>query len=133
MYKRQIYGINELIERFPDVPIYTNEAGAEMLVSAKLNPSKYHEQPFELNYPQNIVKVSGGDTIGNIQVAATPGHNPSCLTYVIDDAIFTGDAYIPGIAVVTNLPKGNKAQAQQSLQRIMQLATNHTIYPGHQT
>ena len=126
-----IYGLNELIERFPDAPIYTNEAGAEMLVSAKLNLSKYHEQPFELNYPQNIVKVADGDTIGNIQVVATPGHNPSCLTYIIDDAIFTGDAYIPGIAVVTNLPKGNKALAQQSMQHILSLSDGKKIYPGH--
>jgi glyoxylase-like metal-dependent hydrolase (beta-lactamase superfamily II) len=50
---------------------------------------------------------------------------------VTDDAIFTGDAYIPGIAVVTSLPKGNKEQAQQSVQKILDLASGRTIYPDH--
>jgi glyoxylase-like metal-dependent hydrolase (beta-lactamase superfamily II) len=50
---------------------------------------------------------------------------------VIDDAIFTGDAYIPGISVVTNLPKANKELAQQSLHKILALAVGKTIYPGH--
>jgi glyoxylase-like metal-dependent hydrolase (beta-lactamase superfamily II) len=50
---------------------------------------------------------------------------------VTDESVFTGDAYIPGIAVVTNLPKGNKEQAKQSVQKILDLASYKTIYPGH--
>jgi hypothetical protein len=50
---------------------------------------------------------------------------------VTDEAVFTGDAYIPGIAVVTNRPKGDKEQAQQSVQKILDLASGRTIYPDH--
>jgi glyoxylase-like metal-dependent hydrolase (beta-lactamase superfamily II) len=126
-----IYGLNELIASFPTVKVYTNEFGAQMLVSAKLNMSKYHEMPFELQHPENVVILDGKTEVGPFKVYATPGHNPSCLTFVTDEAVFTGDAYIPGIAVVTNLPKGNKEQAQQSVRMISDLAKGRTIYPGH--
>jgi glyoxylase-like metal-dependent hydrolase (beta-lactamase superfamily II) len=126
-----IYGLNDIVASFPTVPIYTNEFGAQMLVSAKLNMSKYHETPFEFQYPENIVVIDDETEIGPFKVYETPGHNPSCLTFVTDEAVFTGDAYIPGIAVVTNLPKGDKEQAQQSVQKILDLASGKTIYPGH--
>jgi glyoxylase-like metal-dependent hydrolase (beta-lactamase superfamily II) len=102
-----------------------------MLVSAKLNMSKYHETPFEFQYPENIVVIGDETEIGSFKVYETPGHSPSCLTFVTDESVFTGDAYIPGIAVVTNLPKGNKEQAKQSVQKILDLASYKTIYPGH--
>ena len=66
-----------------------------------------------------------------LNVLATPGHCPSCLTYYTDNYIFTGDSYIPGIKVVTNLPKGNKSQAQESVKKIKGLMENRTICPGH--
>jgi glyoxylase-like metal-dependent hydrolase (beta-lactamase superfamily II) len=128
-----IYGLNDIVASFPTVPVYTNEFGAKMLVSAKLNMSKYHETPFEFQYPENIVIVAENTEIDPFRVCETPGHSPSCLTFVTDNAIFTGDAYIPGIAVVTNLPKGNKEQAKQSVQKILDLASGRTIYPGHTT
>ncbi len=61
----------------------------------------------------------------------TPGHNPGCLTMVLGDIIFTGDAYIPGVGANTRLPRANKEQAEQSLQRILKLAEGKTIFSGH--
>lgn len=131
-----IYGLNYLLKLFPDTLVYTNEVGKDALLDAKKNLSYYHETPFVFEYPDNIMIVNDGDEIElsdglKAKVMETPGHHPSCLTYVVGDAIFTGDSYIPGIKVVTNLPKGNKKQAQESLDKIMQLAENHTVYPGH--
>ena len=78
--------------------------------------SFYHETPFLFEYTDRIRIVADGDEIVlsdelKAKVIATPGHHPSCLTYIIDNAIFTGDSYIPDVKVVTNLPKGNKKQA----------------------
>lgn len=132
-----IYGLNELLSHFPNTIVYTNECGKETLLDARKNMSLYHETPFVFEYPENIKIVNDGDEIKltegfKIKVIATPGHHPSCLTYVVGDAIFTGDSYIPGTKVVTNLPKGNKKQAQESLDKIMQLLTKgFTVYPGH--
>lgn len=131
-----IYGLNKLIERNPDAVVYTNEAGLIMLGDAKKNMSLYHETPFVFDYPERIFTVTDGDEIDldddlAAKVVFTPGHNPSCITWIIGDAIFTGDALIPGVKTVTNLPHGNKAQALASEALIKSLALNKSIYPGH--
>jgi hypothetical protein len=50
---------------------------------------------------------------------------------VLGDKIFTGDAYIPRVGANTQLPHANKGQAQQSLERIMNLVEGKAIYSGH--
>lgn len=131
-----IYGLNELLRHSPDVLVYTNECGKEGLLDARKNMSFYHETPFVFEFPENIRIVNDGEEIElseglDAQIVSTPGHHPSCLTYVVGNAIFTGDSYIPGTKVVTNLPKGNKRQAQESLDKILHLSRTHTVYPGH--
>ena len=61
----------------------------------------------------------------------TPGHNPGCMVMCIGDMLFTGDAYIPGIGANTQVPRSNKEQAKQSLERIMELAKGKKVFPGH--
>jgi glyoxylase-like metal-dependent hydrolase (beta-lactamase superfamily II) len=68
-----IYGLNDIVASFPTVPVYTNEFDAQMLVCAKLNMSKYHETPFEFQYPENIVVLGSDLGIGSFQVYETPG------------------------------------------------------------
>ena len=131
-----IYGLNELLKHFPNAIVCTNESGKEALLDARKNMSLYHETPFVFKCPEKIRIVNDGDVIKlsnglNAKVMATPGHHTSCLTYIIGDAIFTGDSYIPGVKVVTNLPKGNKLLAEQSVELIKTLAIGKTIYPGH--
>lgn len=131
-----IYGLNELMNISPDAKVYTNEFGKEMLLDAKKNLSFYHETPFVFERPENIVIINDGEEIDignglNAKAVYTLGHNPSCITWIIGDAIFTGDSYIPGIKTVTNLPRGNKAQAIESENLIKQLAIGKIIYPGH--
>lgn len=131
-----IYGLNDLQKRFPNALIYTNNSGRELLTDDKKNLSYFHETPYVFEHPKCIRFVDEGDGIAldesvTAQVFATPGHNDSCLTLVIDKAVFTGDAYIPGIKVVTTLPGGKKAIAKQSVERILEFSQGKTIYPGH--
>lgn len=130
-----IYGLPELIKRFPECKIYTNKIGRETLADTRLNMSLYHETPLKVEGPQ-IHICEEGDKLQlfedvSAKVYETPGHHPSCLTFKIDNFMFTGDAYIPGVKVVTNLPKGDKKQAQESLERILKLAEGKRIRPGH--
>ena len=88
-------------------------------------------------HPERIVVVDDGTRVdlgdGNaVTAVATPGHTPGCITWMTDDALFTGDACIPGVRVVTNLPHGDKQLAMRSLEHIRSLAAEgRTIYPGH--
>lgn len=130
-----IYGLPELLRLYPDCRVYTNEIGRETLANAKLNMSLYHETPLTV-VGQQICICSEGDDIElfdsiSAMVYETPGHHPSCLTFKVEDYLFTGDAYIPGIKVVTNLPKGDKKQARISLERIKALTKGKKIRPGH--
>ena len=130
-----MYGLPRLREPFPEVKVYTNEAGREALGNERINMSRYHDDP--INYVSDtIVVCSEGTEIelfeGMIaKVYETPGHNGSCLTYEVGEYLFTGDSYIPGIKVVTNLLGGNKEMALKSLERIKMLAEGKILCPGH--
>lgn len=132
-----IYGLPALVDHYPDCKVYVTEYAKIALASDKLNLSRYHECP--IKYERNNVevvhewekmKLYEGES--DIQFYDTPGHDPGCLTLVLGDYIFTGDAYIPGVKVVTNLPKGDKALAEFSLKRIIRLAEGRIVLPGHQ-
>ena len=130
-----IYGLPELLMRFPNCKIYTNESGRETLANAKKNMSFYHESSVTVEGSYSSICKEGNiiDLFQNISanVYATPGHHPSCLTFMVGDYLFTGDAYIPGVKVVTNLPQGNKQQAKDSIEKIRELSIGKTIFPGH--
>ncbi len=130
-----IYGLRELLERFPNCPIYTSEWGVEALASDKLNFSRYHGDPLIIK-SENVKVLSERDRIElfdsiTLDVFETPGHNRSCLTFKVGNSIFSGDAYIPGIKVVTTLPNANKMDAEASKERIAAMAQGFDLYPGH--
>lgn len=132
-----IYGLEALIEHFPEVKIYTNEYGVEALRSPQKNISRYHSEypDISIEAPVNICLLKEGDSIEllgvAVQVFETIGHDPSCLTYIIEDKAFTGDAYIPGVKVFTGFPHSNRQQAQKSVERILRLTSSCQIMPGH--
>lgn len=133
------YGLNKLVEYFPKVRIYTNESGKNGLMNSRLNLSKYSEEVenFEFLYTENIVLIKDelslflyGDL--EIKVLLTPGHDPSCISYIVGNNIFTGDAYIPGINVVTTFPQSNKVLAINSQTRLQVLEKEgYNILSGH--
>lgn len=131
-----IYGVVPLVEKFPECKVYLTEYAKKALASDKLNMSRYHENPISYEGENEIV-VHEGDEIRLFEneplmrFYETPGHNPGCLTMVLGDLIFTGDAYIPGVGVNTQLPFANKEQALQSVDRILKLADGKIILSGH--
>lgn len=133
-----IYGLNKLIEQFPDCKVYTNEFGRKSLTDPKCNFSRYHTdvEDFLFQYPQNTVVVDEGDRIElyegvSAEVYYTPGHDESCLCYMVEEMLFTGDAYIPGVKTVTTFPHSNKKKAMESMLKINSFPRGLTIYPGH--
>ncbi|MBQ6310499.1 MAG: MBL fold metallo-hydrolase [Bacteroidales bacterium] len=131
-----IYGLNDLVKKYPDCKVYVTEYSKEALASDKLNLSKYHGQSI-LYVNDNIVVVHDGERIKlfedepTMEFYETPGHNPGCLSMSIGNVFFTGDSYIPRIGVDTRLPRSNKQQAQQSLERILTLSEGKVILCGH--
>lgn len=129
-----IFGINDLKKAYPDCVVYASEECARMLASAKANLSMYLEMPME--YSGEVTILHDGDVVSlfdgiNLTAIASPGHNPSCLCFMVDDYLFTGDSYIPEVKIVTNLPGGNRELAQESVEKILKLAEGKVLCPGH--
>lgn len=131
-----IYGLPKLKEMFPSLRVYTNEHGKKALTDIRLNFSKYYNDPiaYESEYVVTCDEGSEIELFDGVQakVYYTPGHNPSCLTYEVGDYLFTGDAYIPGVKVVTTLKGGDKVMAAESVERILRLAEGKVVCAGHE-
>ena len=131
-----IYGLNGLLERFPELVVYTSAYGKEALYSDRLNFSRYHESPFVFK-GENVMVLREGDRVdlGNgleMEVFETPGHDPGCLCYRMGRYLFTGDSFIPGVPTVTKLRGGDKEASRASLKKIKSLVTRETVVcPGH--
>jgi glyoxylase-like metal-dependent hydrolase (beta-lactamase superfamily II) len=70
----------------------------------------------------------------DIEVIATPGHTPACVTYKIDDAIFTGDAmFIEDFGTGRcDFPKGSAEDLYQSIHGKLYELPDHTrVFVGH--
>lgn len=131
-----IYGIEPLVRQYPKCKVYCTEYAKEALALDKMNLSKYNGTPISYS-GDNVEIVHEGEKMflfeeePQIELFETPGHNPGCLTMVIGNVLFTGDAYIPGIGVNTIPPKADKKLAKMSLEKILKLAVGKTIFSGH--
>ena len=92
---------------------------------------------FATDGSQFDVLLSEGETLhaGSIaiDVIATPGHTPACLTYRIGDAIFTGDAlfmddYGTGRC---DFPAGSASDLYDSIQKLYALPDDTRVFVGH--
>lgn len=133
-----IYGLVDLLEDFPNVQVFTNDFGIIALGDSRLNLSYYHSEVPNLAFKNvnNYVSLDEGMEIQlfedlSASVLATPGHDKSCLSYIIGGHLFTGDSYIPGERLVASFPNSNKEQAKDSYKRLLDLSKNYVVCPGH--
>ncbi len=127
------YGLNSLLDYYPTIKVYTNSFGLKALQSPKLNLSRYHEDIpcFVINEISSIEDFSKIAGLG-LTIIPTPGHDPSCLSFIIDKFLFTGDSYIPGYKVITTFPNSNRRDAFMSIDIIKKYeADGYIICPGH--
>jgi glyoxylase-like metal-dependent hydrolase (beta-lactamase superfamily II) len=68
-----------------------------------------------------------------LEVIATPGHTPACVTYKIEDALFTGDAlFIEDYGTGRcDFPRGSAAALYDSVQRLYALPDATRVFVGH--
>ena len=91
--------------------------------------------PFELPTVERFLE--DGDTLqlGNtkIQVIHTPGHSEGCICFYIPSMqiLFSGDTLFRESCGRTDFEGGSQADMAKSLERLMLLPENTTVYPGH--
>ena len=70
----------------------------------------------------------------DIEVIATPGHTPACVTYLVgDDAAFVGDTlFMPDYGTArTDFPGGDARQLSRSIRRLLSLPDETRLYMCH--
>jgi hydroxyacylglutathione hydrolase len=131
-----IYGVNDICEKF-DTTIYASNLAYEGLNSAKTNGSYYMGMPYIVNYDcinfvkdESEIELFKNNT--SAKVISTPGHNNDCISFYVDNYLFTGDALIPNAKVHTKSKKGDKLIAIESIHKIVHTFPGKTIIcPGH--
>jgi len=66
------------------------------------------------------------------EVRHTPGHTNGCVSYVMSDRVFTGDALLIGGSGRTDFQQGDAGQLYDSITgRLFTLPGDTLVYPGH--
>ncbi len=68
-----------------------------------------------------------------VEVLHTPGHTPACVSYVIGDAVFTGDTlFMPDYGTARcDFPGGDARTLYRSIQRLFALPPETRLFVGH--
>lgn len=133
-----ICGLRKLLEDYPDIPIYLSaHDGIRCVQDIRLNLTKYTLEPFQLT-SDYFVEMKDGDEkelFDGVFLTAyqAGGHSIDSMIYKVGNFLFTGDAYIPPLKVVTKLPGADKTMAAESLKKILTLIdlSKLTVNAGH--
>jgi glyoxylase-like metal-dependent hydrolase (beta-lactamase superfamily II) len=68
-----------------------------------------------------------------IRVLGTPGHTPACISYLVEDMVFTGDAlFMPDFGTGRcDFPNGSAAKLYDSIQKLYALPDSTRVFVGH--
>ncbi len=72
--------------------------------------------------------------IGSIEIKVlhTPGHTSGCVSYLLADRVFTGDALLINGSGRTDFQQGDSATLYRSItQKLFTLPADTLVYPGH--
>lgn len=81
--------------------------------------------------------LSDGDRLElgtlSIEVIATPGHTPDCVSYAVGDAVFVGDTlFMPDYGTArTDFPGGDARRLYRSIQRLLALPPQTRMFLCH--
>jgi len=78
----------------------------------------------------NGVRIKVGEF--DIEVLYTPGHTNGCVSYLVNDMVFTGDALLINGCGRTDFQMGDSSQLFDSIhEKIFTLPHETLVYPGH--
>lgn len=134
-----IYGLNDLLDKFPKTSLFITPSMVSGLFSIKLNTSYYHEKPYVLKeiYSDNFIFLQEGNgqmlwDDENIFVLYTPGHTLDSTSIQIGNLLFSGDSLIPGLKVFRRKNMSDSEAIVRSLEKIYcTFADSIILLPGH--
>jgi len=132
-----VWGVNDLIACYHP-KVISSKACSERIVDTKLNLSAYYSEKDFILKPSDIHVEDIQHTfiwLGHVFFfISTKGHSESCISILVGNCLFTGDALIKDTKTVTKLPGGNKAALKVTFLKYQELLLKNkhlTVYPGH--
>jgi glyoxylase-like metal-dependent hydrolase (beta-lactamase superfamily II) len=128
-------GAAYLREKFPTARYGIGEGVRDVQISGK-EMYGLARDAFPVGWPFDGL-FRNGETIeaGSLafKVLASPGHTPSCVAYLVNDCLFTGDVmFMPERGTGRcDFPGGDAKQLFQAIQRIYELPEKTSVYIGH--
>lgn len=134
-----IYGLKDLLFKYPNIRVYASENTFLGLEDDDLSMSYLYsddEYSVEINEVQRVYTSENNSfKIFNetVECIPTPGHDVDCMTYIIGNAIFTGDSYNPNSSVFTKWRNSDADEAirNESLLKDIINCKQLYVYPGH--
>ena len=130
-----IMGIDKVIDRYGEMPVYVEESDLELLHTPSMNESTVYTNGY--SYPGGDV-IHDGDVLHLIgedfRVIHTPGHTKgSCCYYLKDEGVlFSGETVFYGSVGRTDFPGGSTAEIVRSLHKLVDSLPEETeVFPGH--
>ncbi|WP_428087637.1 MBL fold metallo-hydrolase [Candidatus Thioglobus sp.] len=81
------------------------------------------------------ILIKNGDSLKfgaySIKAISTPGHTDGCMSYVIDDKVFTGDALLIRSCGRCDFQGGSAAKLFDSISQLFTLSDDTYVYPAH--
>lgn len=114
------------------VPIYCGRAEKEVLFGEGSLCARFGAPMPE--FTANCT-LNDGDEIElcgiRFRAIATPGHTIGGMSYLSENALFTGDTLFRGGIGRTDFPTGDRTALVESVKKLYRLAENAVFYPGH--
>ncbi len=81
------------------------------------------------------ILLNDGDTLSfgayTLSAMTTPGHTDGCMSYIVDNQIFTGDALLIRSCGRCDFQGGSAEKLFDSIQKIFTLDDETLVYPAH--
>ncbi len=126
-------GIEGVRRRFPGVPVHLHPADRPVYDHASRVAAGYG-LPFEQPAPPDA-ELTEGEVVHlgayPFTVWHLPGHAPGHVAFIGADQLFGGDLLFAGSIGRTDLPLCDRAAMVTSLRRLVTLAPEMVVHPGH--
>lgn len=130
-----IMGIDAVIEKYGQMPVYVHQEDLRMLEDASLNLSGglgggYTYMGGEAVADGQVLSLAGCE----FQVFHTPGHTPGGACYYVeaDKVLFSGDTLFQMSVGRTDFPGGSMSELIRSIEeKLLILPEDTHVYPGH--
>lgn len=130
-----ISGIPELKKHFPEAKITISTEDAPLLSDSKKSLAEYFGI-FQPHFEADKALKDGDELfLGDmrLRVMLTPGHSRGSVCYICDSErlLFSGDTLFKFTVGRTDLWGGDSTLLSQSLEKIMTLPDDYTVFTGH--